>query len=139
MLGDREHILLFLANVSLPTSAHTPGSSSSTSASSRPIEVATVMSWVGYNPGVRRSSAYMLADAAGSVGTDHASPSERVSLDCGHMASAVYIPASLPKDALQLQQLVLSHLPQGPEASVPSQFKAVPAALFTLMLWTFDR
>jgi hypothetical protein len=135
VLGDREHILLFLANITLPTTDPDPSGGKSSA-----IELVSAMLWIGYKPGVRGRSPLLLADAA-AAGTisDSGGVYERISLNCNRAPSAVVIPASLPKNALQLQQLVLTHLPQGPGAAVPSSFKAVPAALFTLMLWTFDR
>lgn len=134
MLGDREHILLFLANISLPTATSAPtGSSNST------LQLASAMSWVGYNAGEPSDGFSMLVDASAATPSHSRITGDRVALDCGYAAGAVDIPVILPKDALQLQQLVLTRLPQAPGASVPSQFKAVPAPLFTLMLWTFSR
>lgn len=132
MLGDREHILLLLANITLPDADPDPSGSSA-------MELASPMLWIGYKPGVRGRSSLLLSDAAAVTLNDSGGAYERISLNCDHAPSAVLIPPSVPRNALQLQQLVLTHLPQGPGAAVPSTFKAVPAALFTLMLWTFDR
>lgn len=167
VVGEREHILLFLSNVSLPakTPANPRNSSSGSAgaAADGPIELASAMTWVGYSPGLRRSSARALTSpdlsisgsSAGSNGGDvsnggygsnggdvsslSAGNEERVALDCGHEVAGVVIGTSLPKDVLQLQQLVLTRLPQGPGAMVPTTFNAVPAALFTIMLWSFAR
>lgn len=136
VLGDRDHILLFLANITLPDADPDPDPSG---ANSSAIELASPMLWIGYKPGVRGRSPLLLNDAAAGTLNDSGGAYERISLNCDHAPSAVLIPPSLPKNALQLQQLVLTHLPQGPGAAVPGTFKAVPAALFTLMLWTFDR
>lgn len=133
VVGDRDHILLLLTNVSLPVLAAGSNGSSTVQA----VEVMSPMSWVGYNPGSRRevvasaAGEPQLGDARGKDGT--------VFLDCVYQQGAVVIPANLGKDALQLQQLVLSHLPQGRGAAVPGQFKALPSTLFTVNLWSFDR
>jgi hypothetical protein len=153
VVGEREHILLFLSNVSLPAkpaaSAVTTrnGSSSAVVAADSPIELASAMTWVGYSPGMRRSGAraltsqdYVVGSSSGGGGGGSSShDEERVTLDCGHRVSGVVIGAELLKDALQLQQLVLTRLPQGPGAMVPATFNAVPSSLFTLMLWSFAR
>jgi hypothetical protein len=142
VLGDREHILLFLANVSLPTATSTPAATSAfggNSSSGSAMQLASAMSWIGYNHGEQSHRFSMLVDAAAASPSDSRSTGNRVALDCGYAAAAVNVPSTLPKDALQLQQLVLTHLPQAPGASVPAQFKSVPASLFTLMLWTFAR
>lgn len=137
-MGDRDHILLFLANVSLP-SAETAAAGSSSNASSShstAVHIASAMTWVGYNPGINGSAVDAITLA--SVNADGRGR-EPVFLDCGYQQAGVVIPQSLPKDALRLQQLVLSRLPQGPGAAVPSSFKAVPSNLLTVMLWTFQR
>lgn len=162
MLGDREHILLFLANVSLPVLAPPPASSSSNSANDsavRPIQLASSMLWLGYKPGARQRTVYALRDATqpaaaateagrqdgdGEASAARASGSssdsdERVHLDCQFQRFGVEIPAER-KDWLQLQQLVLSHLPQGPGAAVPTTaLRAMPSSLFTVLMWSFRR
>jgi hypothetical protein len=130
VVGDREHILLFLSNVSLPAPR-----SSNASSSGATLQLPSQQAWVGYNPGVAARSILALAGRAGPpVGRN-----ERVTLDCGYHHLVVEIRPGMPKDALQLQQLVLSNLPQGPGAEVPSQVRAVPATLLTSMLWSFKR
>jgi len=95
------------------------------------------MSWVGYNPGSRRE---VVANAVGEPQLGEVPGKDgTVFLDCVYQQRAVVIPANLGKDALQLQQLVLSHLPQGHGAAVPGQFKALPSTLFTINLWSFER
>jgi hypothetical protein len=139
VVGDREHILLFLANVSLvphPAAAAAPGPGGSNGRGKQPLQLASAMSWVGYRQNGHSQSARTLEPAAGKAAV---SVEDRVFLDCGFKADSVDIPTALSKDALQLQQLVLWHLPQGPGAMVPTTFKDVPNTLFTVLLWSFTR
>lgn len=140
VVGGREHILLFLANVSLVPhpAAGAPGPAGSNGRGKQPLELASAMSWVGYRQnGHSQNGRTLIGEPA--AGKAAVSVEDRVFLDCGFKADSVVIPAALPKDALQLQQLVLSHLPQGPGAMVPTTFKDVPNTLFTILLWSFTR
>lgn len=130
MIGDRAHILLLLSNVSLA-----PGNSSSGGSSgavvSDPIRISTVMSWIGSAPD----------QAHRALSEPVALWRHQMHLNCSYAQSAVVIPASFQADALQVQQVVMFNLPQGPGAAtaVQARGRGLPREVFTVLMWSFER
>jgi hypothetical protein len=141
VVGDRAHILLVLANISLAEAAgsETAGSDS-TGAATAPIHLNSLMSWIGSSPGAESTDPWpelqMKGGAPSAAGAD-----DLDSIAFGYLRDAVIIPDTSPKDALQMQQLVLWQLPQGPgvAAAVAAGSARIPAELWTMLLWSIRR
>jgi len=96
IIGDREHILMLLANVTL---APAPPNGGAAAPPPPPIRVNSMMTWIGASPDQGRNSTAVVDEA-------------HVYLGCGHAVGAVAVPGALGSDALRLQQMVLWQLPQ---------------------------
>eukprot|EP00878_Enallax_costatus_P006127 GHUV01006423.1.p1 GENE.GHUV01006423.1~~GHUV01006423.1.p1 ORF type:complete len:1088 (+),score=332.66 GHUV01006423.1:306-3569(+) len=114
LIADREHVLLLLSNLSMAEL----GSNSTAS-----LQLQSGMTWMG-------------TSAAASAVQDSAA---NVYVGFGYIPSAVKLLS--PAAALQLQQLVLWQLPQGPNASaaVGAAGARTPKEVWTMLLWCFDR
>ncbi|WIA15144.1 hypothetical protein OEZ85_001831 [Tetradesmus obliquus] len=136
VVGDRAHILLVLSNVSLTESA---GGSSSSGAATNPIRVNSAMSWLGSSPAAAPGDMWPELQKPGAAAAAGGWALDAIAF--GYMRDAIILPESSPKDALQLQQLVLWQLPQGPDvgAAVAAGNARIPAELWTLLLWSIKR
>lgn len=130
VLGNREHILLVLNNISLAA----PGSANSSGNCSDPIMLQSDMSWVGTSPA---------AQAAGGLPqqqqqTEHA---VSVAVNFGYVRCVVVVAQPVTDLGLQIRQLMFGQLPQGPNvaAAVSAGGRRVPKELWTLLLWSIDR
>ncbi|KAI8470186.1 MAG: hypothetical protein J3K34DRAFT_521543 [Monoraphidium minutum] len=145
VIGGRDHILLILANASLAPPAPPPAAPGAAGAAPRaggpvpPVRLNSVMSWLGSSRGQDGPDGG--GAARGADGHSH-----DAWLDCGAAAGAVVVPEALPAPALQLQQVVLWQLPQGPgvegavsRAGGGKGGRGIPAEVFALLLWSFER
>lgn len=135
VIGDRAHILLLLFNISMVNDDNNTSANASDGGSSSapgPIRLNSAMSWIGSSPDQGRQ--------AGPV--EPSSPAaHQVFVGCGYARSAVVIPANSSAGALQLQQLVLFQLPQGPDVAkvLATMTKGVAKEMLTLLLWSVER
>ncbi|KAF8060547.1 D-xylose 1-dehydrogenase NADP(+) 2 [Scenedesmus sp. PABB004] len=134
VLGDRAHILLLLANITLPLSAdgaEPPNGSA--------ITLRTPMSWIGTSPEQEASSEAWPPVAAQRGAAALSGP--QVHLGLGYSPGSVVLPRGADDDALQLQQLVLGQLPQGRgvAAALRRDGERIPMELWTVLLWAFKR
>jgi hypothetical protein len=133
VLGDRAHVLLLQANISLSQPPQRPGGPAPA-----PIRLNSTMSWIGTSPSDERAGPLQGREGA-------ADPVHDVWVNSGRARGAVVVPEGAPADTLQLQQLVLWQLPQGPDAARAaadghgSGARGVPWELFTLVMWAVER
>jgi hypothetical protein len=140
VVGDRAHILLVLANISLADTAGN-GSSSSTGVAATPIRLNSLMSWLGSSPAAEPGELWPELQKGAAAAAAAAGGGALDSIAFGYLRDAIIVPESSPKDALQLQQLVLQQLPQGPGvgAAVAAGNARIPAELWTVLLWSIKR
>ncbi|KAF6253981.1 hypothetical protein COO60DRAFT_363306 [Scenedesmus sp. NREL 46B-D3] len=138
VVGDRAHVLLVLANVSLTGTA----SDSSSGTAANPVQINSVMSWVGSSPAAELVDPWLELQLQGVTAAATAVGSGNLdAIAFGYLRDVFVLPDSSPKDALQMQQLVLWQLPQGPDvvAAVAAGSARMPAELWTLLLWSIKR
>jgi hypothetical protein len=131
VIGDRAHILLLLSNISLADVS--PISSNGSAAS--PVLVGSAMSWLGASPTQQAEA------RGGNPSSNSTDGNSTVFLGFGFQRDVVVVPAAAPRETLQLRQLVLHELPQGPGvASVAvANGKRLPKELLTVLLWSITR
>jgi hypothetical protein len=128
----------------------TAGGDGNSSGSPQIVTIASPMTWIGYSaggrpalPGGQRRRGRMLLQepATAAAGKQASERDARVHLGMGYNSAVVVLPQLAEKDVLQLQQLVLYQLPQGPGAAseLRQPQRGLPGSLATLMLWSFDR
>jgi hypothetical protein len=139
VVGDRAHILLVLANVSLAATVGNGSSSSSPGAAANPFQLNSLMSWLGSSPAAQPGDMWPELQKAGAAAA--ATGGDLDSIAFGYLRDVVVVPESSPKDALQMQQLVLWQLPQGANvaAAVAAGNSRIPAELWTVLLWSIKR
>lgn len=134
VVGDRAHILLLLSNISMAGSS-IAGSSPGNGSAADPIRLKSLTSWMGSSPADRA------VDASPKQQGKLATAGAMVSVGFDYLTNAVLIPDGSPKDALQLQQLVLWQLPQGPgvASALGKGDSHIPPELWTMLLWSIKR
>lgn len=137
VVGDRAHILLLLSNVAVAE----PGSASSSGNSSNPLRLQSVITWIGTSPADQAAEAWPEPTPQQQAAEQQADATANVLVTFGYVRSAVAVIAAAPDDALQLQQLVLGQLSQGPALTAAAAVGGahIPKELWTMLLWCIDR
>jgi hypothetical protein len=130
-VSDRAHVLLLQANLTLSPPPAEPGGPAPD-----PIRLNSSVSWIGTSPADGRARD---ADRDGAARGRHA-----IWIDCGGARGAVVAPPGAGTDALQLQQVTLWRLPQGPGAAAAARGargggRGLPWELFTTVIWAVER
>lgn len=143
VLGDRSHVLMLLANISLapsPNGSPPPApaggrrrllAAPNDTSSARPIRVGAAQSWLGPSP-----------DDVGAAGGGRPTQEGSVTLDCGNVVGAVELTGSAGDNMLAIKQLGLAGLPQGPRVAAATsapRTRGVPLEMLALGLWCFKR
>ena len=138
VVGNRQHVLLLLANTSLPATGGDDGGDGGAAAAARqrrwqrrllapaapggsggggggggaaqPIRLSGPMTWVGASPDQNPKPSGKGAGGGNDGEGDHA---HQVFLSCSFARAAARLPPGAGADALRLQQLSLWRLPQG--------------------------